>query len=78
MTHSRAVATMVLVTLLWSIAGIVSRQLESAAAFEVTFWRSAANAVALAGLLVWHRGWPALQHTLRHGGKALWISGLCW
>ena len=69
---------MVLVTLLWSIAGVVSRHLESAAPFEVTFWRSAANAVALALLLGWQRGWGPLWQTLRHGGRSLWASGLCW
>ena len=40
MTHHRAVALMVLVTLLWSIAGVVTRHLEAARSFEVTFWRS--------------------------------------
>ncbi len=69
---------MVLVTLLWSIAGVVTRLLDAAAAFEVTFWRSAFNALALAALLAWLRGPRALAHTLRTGGPALWLSGLCW
>ena len=38
--HRHAVAGMLLVTLLWSTAGLVTRRLESAASFEVTFWRS--------------------------------------
>ena len=77
MSHGRAVAAMVLVTLLWSIAGVVTRQLEAARSFEVTFWRSAFNAIALtAALLVWRRG--ALWTRLRTGGRALWFSGLCW
>ena len=46
LSHRQAVLTMVGVTLLWSIAGVVTRHLESAASFEVTFWRSAANALA--------------------------------
>jgi drug/metabolite transporter (DMT)-like permease len=78
MTHRRAVALMVLVTLLWSIAGVVTRLLDAAAAFEVTFWRSAFNALALAVLLAGLRGPRALLHTLRTGGPALWLSGLCW
>ena len=41
LSHTQAVFLMVAVTLMWSIAGVVSRQLESAARFEVTFWRSA-------------------------------------
>lgn len=32
---------------LWSIAGVVSRQLESAVRYEVTFWRSAFNVLSL-------------------------------
>jgi drug/metabolite transporter (DMT)-like permease len=40
LTHRRAVWLMVLVTLLWSTAGMVTRHLEQAKSFEVTFWRS--------------------------------------
>lgn len=77
MSHGRAVAVMVLVTLLWSIAGVVTRQLEATRSFEVTFWRSAFNAIALTvALLAWRRG--ALWTRLRTGGRALWFSGLCW
>jgi len=78
LTHRQAVAMMVVATLMWSIAGVVSRQLESARSFEVTFWRSAFNAVALVPLLVWLRGGDALVRRLRDGGRALWLSGLCW
>lgn len=46
-THTQAVVMMVLAAMLWSIAGVVTRQLESAARFEVTFWRSAFNALSL-------------------------------
>jgi drug/metabolite transporter (DMT)-like permease len=78
MTRSRAVATMLLVTLLWSTAGVVSRWLEQAEAFEITFWRSAFNALALLPMLLVLRGPRALSASLRQGGAALWISGLCW
>ncbi len=78
MTHRRAVALMVLVTLLWSIAGVVTRQLDSAAPFEVSFWRSAFNALALLLLLAWLRGPRELARALRQGGPALWLSALCW
>jgi EamA domain-containing membrane protein RarD len=47
LTHTQAVVLMVVVALLWSVAGVVSRQLESAARFEVTFWRSAFTFVSL-------------------------------
>ncbi|OGB40432.1 MAG: permease, partial [Burkholderiales bacterium RIFCSPLOWO2_12_67_14] len=54
LTHTQAVFLMLAVTLMWSIAGVVSRQLESAARFEVTFWRSAFTALSLLVILpVW-------------------------
>lgn len=77
MTHRRALALMVLVTLLWSTAGVVSRQLEAARGFEVTFWRSA---FTLLSLLLWWglregpRGWAPLFSR----SPVLWGSGLCW
>lgn len=69
---------MVCVTLLWSIAGVVTRALDSARGFETTFWRSLFNALALVLMLGWLRGPAALWRTLRGGGRALWISGACW
>jgi drug/metabolite transporter (DMT)-like permease len=69
---------MLLVTLMWSIAGVVSRHLESAQPFEVTFWRSAVNAVALLALLCWWRGPRELWREVREGGWLLWVAGLCW
>ncbi len=75
--HGQAVALMVLVTALWSIAGVVTRQLEAARSFEVTFWRSFFTMVSLLVILplwqgrsVWRR-WP-----WRSG--YFWLSGLCW
>jgi drug/metabolite transporter (DMT)-like permease len=78
MTHGRAVVTMLAVTLMWSIAGVVTRQLEAARSFEVTFWRSAFTVLALAVLLPWLRGRAVLVRSLREGGAVLWCSGLCW
>jgi drug/metabolite transporter (DMT)-like permease len=78
MTHRQAVALMLLVTLLWSMAGVVTRQLESVRAFELTFWRSAFNAVALVALLCAWRGPSLLMQQLRAGGRVLWLSGACW
>ena len=69
---------MVLATLMWSIAGVVTRWLDSAQSFEVTFWRSAFNALALVVLLGVLRGPRILVQSLRTGGKALWLSGICW
>ncbi len=77
MTHRRAVALMVLVTLLWSIAGVVTRHLDAARSFEVTFWRSLFNALALAVGLTALRG-PPLWFGLLRSSRVLWASGLCW
>lgn len=78
MTHRQAVWVMVAAALMWSIAGIVTRQLEAARSFELTFWRSAANAVALVLLLSVLRGPGVLWAALKNGGKSLWVSGVCW
>jgi len=77
MTRRRAVALMVLVTLLWSIAGVVTRHLDAARSFEVTFWRSLFNALALAVGLTVLRG-PRLWPGLLRADRVLWASSLCW
>ena len=77
LTHSRAVLMMVLVTLLWSIAGVVTRHLEHAQKFEVTFWRSFFTMVCLLIILPLAQGRGVFSR-MRHGGWALWVSGLCW
>ena len=93
LSHTQAVFLMVAVTLMWSIAGVVSRQLESATRFEVTFWRSAFTALSLLIILPWWRAAdrasgvipdvPAQSFLARHWGvlprsQAFWISGVCW
>ena len=70
--------TMVIVTLMWSLAGVVTRHLEAARSFEVTFWRSAFTVLALSLLLSALRGPAALARSLRSGGRTLWVCGLCW
>jgi len=77
LTHRRAIWLMLLVTLLWSTAGVVTRHLEQARSFEVTFWRSFFNVVCLLGILPLWRGRDVFQRMAR-SGPALWWSGLCW
>ena len=77
LTHSRAVLVMVIVALMWSMAGVVTRQLESARSFEVTFWRSFFTAVSLLVLLPAWQGRTVFTR-IRQAGSALWLSGLCW
>ena len=76
-SHIRSVLLMVLVTLLWSTAGVVSRHLEAAQSFEVTFWRSGFNALGLAIALTVLRG-PGLWRGLLRSPRAVWVSGVCW
>lgn len=93
LSHTQAVFMMIVVTLMWSIAGVVSRQLESAARFEVTFWRSAFTALSLLVILPLWRAADRASGVLpaaadegvlkRHWGvlpasRAFWISGVCW
>ncbi len=68
---------MLVVTLLWSTAGVVSRQLEAARGFEVTFWRSLFTALSLAPYLLWRHG-RRVGQVLRDGGWPLVVSGLMW
>ena len=77
LTHSRAVALMILITLMWSIAGVVTRQLEAARSFEVTFWRSFFTTLSLLVILPLVQG-RVVFSKIRAGGAALWVSGVCW
>jgi drug/metabolite transporter (DMT)-like permease len=76
-SHRRAVAGMIVVTLMWSIAGVVTRHLDSAHSFEVTFWRSLFTALSLGAYYAVAHGRHTLE-LLAQGGRALWISGLMW
>jgi len=77
LSHPQAVVLMVAVTLMWSIAGVVTRHLEQARSFEVTFWRSFFTVLSLLVVLPFFQG-RAVFGKLRHAGPALWLSGLCW
>jgi drug/metabolite transporter (DMT)-like permease len=77
LTHPQAVAGMVAVTLMWSIAGVVTRHLEAARSFEVTFWRSFFTVLSLLVILPFFQG-RAVFGKIRHAGAALWLSGVCW
>jgi drug/metabolite transporter (DMT)-like permease len=77
LTHNRAVLLMLAVTFMWSIAGVVTRHLEQARSFEVTFWRSFFTVLALLIMLPLFQGRDVFRR-MRGGGTALWISGVCW
>lgn len=77
LSHNRAVFLMVGVALMWSTAGVVTRHLESARSFEITFWRSAFTAISLLVILPLFQGRQVFQN-IRQGTAAFWISGVCW
>jgi drug/metabolite transporter (DMT)-like permease len=71
-SRALAVVLMVVATTCWSIAGVVTRHLDKAQGFEVTFWRSVFAALCLMLILF-------MQHGLRTGAqiRALGWPGLC-
>jgi drug/metabolite transporter (DMT)-like permease len=68
---------MVVTTLMWSTAGVVTRHLESAQTFEITFWRAFFTFVALLVILPVWQGRGFATRMLR-SGPVLWASGACW
>jgi len=77
LSHPRALLMMVLVTMMWSIAGVTARHLESAKSFEITFWRSLFTLLSLLVILPLFQGREVFAK-VRNGGPMLWISGVCW
>lgn len=77
LTHNRAIFLMVAVTLMWSTAGVVTRHLESARSFEVTFWRAAFTVLSLGVYLPLSQGLDVFAK-MRSAGMAFWLSGVCW
>lgn len=68
---------MVAIAGMWSIAGVVTRHLEYARSFEITFWRSFFTALSLLVILPLVQGRDAWRK-IANGGPALWVSGVCW
>ena len=77
LSHARAAFGMVVVTLMWSTAGVVSRSLQTAESFEVTFFRSLFNLAGLGLALTWMRG-RSLWLDLFRSPRVVWMSGVCW
>ncbi|NCW99040.1 MAG: DMT family transporter, partial [Betaproteobacteria bacterium] len=76
-SHRQAIAWLVLCTLMWSIAGLVSRQLEQAKSLEVTFWRSLFCFLAMGLGMAWHWRRKVLQVLWAMGRWGL-FSGAMW
>ncbi len=75
--HGQAVALMVLCAALWSTAGVITRHLEDARSFEVTFWRSLFTVFSLLVILPLWQGMGIFRRLPWRSGY-FWLSGLCW
>lgn len=75
--HRNALLILLLCTVLWSTAGVATRQLDSANGFEIAFWRSLFCAVFVVLVMVArHRGrWVAQVAATGLPGL---LSGLMW
>lgn len=69
---------MIIAPTLWSIAGVITRHLDAARGFEVTFWRSLFSAVAVAIVLVGQQGVARAANTIRSAGLTGVLSGMMW
>jgi drug/metabolite transporter (DMT)-like permease len=72
-----ALALMVVAPVLWSMAGVLARQIQSAGAFEMAFLRSSFAAAFVFGALLWLQG-RRPWHTLREAGIPGLVSGAMW
>ncbi|MFC7514984.1 DMT family transporter [Herbaspirillum sp. GCM10030257] len=77
-THQRALLLMIIAPTLWSIAGVITRHLDAARGFEVTFWRSLFSAMAVAIVLVGQQGVARAANTIRSAGLTGVLSGMMW
>jgi drug/metabolite transporter (DMT)-like permease len=67
---------MVAAPVLWSTAGVVTRHVERASAFEQVFWRSLFAFVFVLGFLLFRKSNP--WRAVRAGGWPGLVSGLMW
>jgi drug/metabolite transporter (DMT)-like permease len=77
LSHRSAIAVMAIAAIMWSIAGVMTRQLDAARGFEVTFWRSVFAGLFVFGALFWQRGKGAF-HAIHAAGRWGIVSGLMW
>ncbi len=68
---------MVLICFMWSISGIVTRSLQKAQTFEVTFWRSVFAAITVFVILSFQKKDGALK-SIRALGWPGFLSSLMW
>ena len=76
--HHLAVLAMVGATLLWSMAGVVTRHLHRDDGLDLVFWRSSFTAITVLFWLLYKQGAGSLWFELRGATKLLWLSALFW
>jgi len=69
---------MIVATLLWSMAGVVTRHLETTSATALKKLRQKVASAPLVVLLGRLRGFGALGRTVASRDPTLWLSGACW
>lgn len=77
-THQRAILLMIIAPTLWSIAGVLTRHLDAARGFEITFWRSFFSAIFVAIALTAQQGFGRAVGMVRAGGWLGVLSGMMW
>lgn len=75
--HRRAVLTMLLCTVLWSLAGVGTRLVEQAEGFELAFWRALSCSLFVAVVLTLRQGSGWLR-SVAGGGLPVLASGALW
>ncbi|RZI40245.1 DMT family transporter [Herbaspirillum sp. HC18] len=77
-SHQRGILLMIIAPTLWSMAGVLTRHLDAARGFEVTFWRSLFSGLFVAGALLYQQGFGKTVATIRAGGRLGVLSGMMW
>lgn len=77
LSHKHALLLMIIAPMMWSMAGVLTRQLESQNGFEVSFWRSLFAALFVLFALCWQHGTKTTQKIKSLGTYGV-VSGLMW
>jgi len=75
--HKIGILAMVACAMMWSIAGLLTREASVTNGWEVTFWRSAFLAAFIAAVLVARHGTNAARRVTAMGWPGL-VSGIAW
>ena len=76
--HVRAVLAMVGATLMWSVAGVITRHQHHQNGLDLVFWRSSFAALGVLAWLLWRQGPLGLARDVRHASPLLWLSAGFW